>query len=213
MGTMNTTPPLPKWYALSVYSRQEKAAHSEIQAFGLESFLPTAPVRRLWSDRVKQLEQPLFPGYLFVKLALSPEVRIKLIRLRQVIDLVGKNKNYATSGVMVSCIPENQIDSLRLLIQSPNLLEPTQRLIAGTEVMISAGPLKGAYGIVEREPSGKRRIIVQVPLLGRGVRTELSVDDVLSHQELGLPHANLSVAPNNPFVTGERLQSHRASCM
>lgn len=189
---MEMLQPSDKWYALSVYSRQEKAAHSEIQALGVESFLPTSPVRRLWSDRIKQLQQPLFPGYLFVRLALNPESRIKLIRLRQVIDLVGKNKNYSTSGMMVSSIPETQIDSLRLLIRSPHLLEPTQRLVAGTEVKIATGPLKGAYGIVEREPSGKRRIIVQVPLLGRGVRTELSVDDVLSYQELKLPSMHLS---------------------
>lgn len=191
MILMEKIPQLDKWYALSVYSRQEKAAHAEILNSGIESFLPTSPVRRLWSDRVKQLEQPLFPGYLFVHLKLTPEARIRLIRLRQVIDLVGKNKNYAASGMMVSSIPETQIDSLKRLLESPNLLEPTHKLISGTEIMVSSGPLKGAYGIVEREPSGKRKIIVQVPLLGRGVRTELSVDDVLSYEELGLPHSQI----------------------
>ncbi len=179
MGNMETSPQ-PKWYALSVYSRQEKAAHSEILGLGIESFLPTSPIRRLWSDRIKQLEQPLFPGYLFIRLDLNSEIRIKLIRIRQVIDLVGKKQGYASS------IPESQIDSLKLLLCSERLLEPILRLVSGTEVMISAGPLKGALGIVEREASGKRRIVVQVPLLGRGVRTELSVDDVLSYEELGL---------------------------
>jgi len=176
----------PKWYALSVYARQEKAAYTEISDFGMEAFLPTSPIRRLWSDRIKQLEQPLFPGYLFVKLELTAERRIQLIRLRQVIDLVGKSWNYASS------VPDSQINSLRLLLSSAQLLEPTTRLIAGTEVMISQGPLKGTFGIIEREATGKRRIVVQVPLLGRGVRTELSVDDVLSYEELG-------------FTSGERL--------
>lgn len=184
MGNMETNKQ-PKWYALSVYSRQEKAAHAEILGLGLESFLPTSPTRRLWSDRIKQIEQPLFPGYLFVQLNLSLETRIQLIRLRQVIDFVGKSW-----GMIASSIPESQIESLKLLLRSRQFLEPTFRLVPGTEVMISQGPLKGAFGIVEREASGKRRIIVQVPLLGRGVRTELLADDVLSYKELGLTGCN-----------------------
>src|SRR3989338_8202181 len=164
-----------RWYALSVYSRQEKAAYAEIRGLGVETFLPTSMERRLWSDRIKQLEQPLFPGYLFVRLSLNLETRIKLIRLRQVIDFVGKSQSY-----VVGFIPDTQIESLRVLLKTPQFLEPTHRLVVGTEVRIAAGPLKGAYGIVEREPTCKRRIVVQVPLLGRGVRTELSVDDVLT---------------------------------
>jgi transcription antitermination factor NusG len=178
-----------KWYALSVYARQEKAAHAEIAGLGLETFLPTSPVRRLWSDRVKQLEQPLFPGYLFVRLELTAETRIRLIRLHQVIDLVGKNWGYASS------VPDIQIESLRLLLASEKILEPTLKLISGTEVMISQGPLRGTSGIVEREASGQRRIIVQVPLLGRGVRTVLSVDDVLSYEELGLTNGDRQGVP------------------
>lgn len=176
---MEKSPQL-KWYALSVYARQERAAYAEIAGLGLETFLPVCMVRRLWSDRIKQLEQPLFPGYLFVRLELTAEARIRLIRLQQVIDLVGKNWGYASS------VPDAQIESLRLLLASEKLLEPTLKLISGTEVMISQGPLRGALGIVEREASGKRRIVVQVPLLGRGIRTELSADDVLSFEELGL---------------------------
>ena len=37
-------------------------------------------------------------------------------------------------------------------------------------VLVAAGPLKGARGIVQHEPNGKRRLIVQIELLGRGVR-------------------------------------------
>ena len=174
-----TTDGLSRWYALAVYARQEKAAHTEILGLGVESFLPTQVVRRLWSDRVKQLQQPLFPGYLFVRSVLTAELRVKLIRLRQVVDLVGKKKSLESSSIAMH-IPDAQIESLKLLVDSQKTLEPTQKLIAGTEVMISQGPLKGAMGIIEREASGKRRIIVQLSLLGRGVRTELSVDDVLS---------------------------------
>ncbi|MES2504694.1 MAG: UpxY family transcription antiterminator [Myxococcota bacterium] len=176
---------ITKWYALAVYTRQEKAAHEEIASLGVESFLPTRQTRKLWSDRIKQSSEPLFPGYLFVNLALTAELRVKIIRLKQVQDLVGRQK-VTGAGSMAIHIPDQQIDSLRLLIGSQKVLEPTQKLIKGTQVRISQGPLKGAHGVIEQEPTGSRRIIVQLPLLGRGVKTELSADDVLSYEELGL---------------------------
>ncbi|MBL4819241.1 MAG: UpxY family transcription antiterminator [Deltaproteobacteria bacterium] len=173
----------PRWYALSVYTRQEKSAVSEISRLGFESFLPTHPVRKLWSDRIKKLDTPLLPGYLFIHINLTPETRVKLIRLRSIFDLVGKQK-YPELGLIASPIPDSQINSLKAMLQSKQLLEPTTQLLPGTEVMISQGPLKGVCGVVEKAVSGKRRIIVQLPLLGRGIRTELSADDVLSYQEL-----------------------------
>lgn len=178
--------PVPKWYALSVYTRQERAAYEEIRGLGVESFWPTAQVRRLWSDRVKRIEQSLFPGYLFVRLELDPEARIRLIRLNQVVDFVGKSKSFLASGYIAASIPDSQIDSLKILMQSKDSLEPISQLVSGTEVMISQGSLKGVWGIILKEPNGKKRVVVQVPLLGRGISVELPAEEVLCRRELGL---------------------------
>ncbi len=183
----------PRWYALAVHTRQEKTAHQDLLNLGFDSFLPSHPVRRLWSDRVKTLDTPLFPGYLFVHTALTPDVRVKMIRLKPIYDFVGKQKAL-DGGLMAAPIPQVQIDSLKIMLGSKALLEPTLKLVPGTEVMVLQGPLKGATGIVEKEASGQRRILVQIPLLGRGVRTELSIDDVLSYQELGTEPRSLKIA-------------------
>src|ERR1700719_4404386 len=55
------------WYALQVRSRKEGYVASQIEGQGFECLLPTYKSIRKWSDRVKELEQPLFPGYLFCR--------------------------------------------------------------------------------------------------------------------------------------------------
>ena len=173
----------PKWYALSVFSRQEKAAVSELTKFGLESFLPYSVVRRAWSDRIKSLQVALFPGYLFVHTALSGKTRLELLRIRQVFDIVGRRKT--ENGPVFQSVPDYQIESLKLLMTTKRELEPIQQLVKGTEVRIMQGPFKGIHGVIDREPDGiHRQMVVQVPLLGRGVKVQISADDLLSIHEL-----------------------------
>src|SRR5437868_1057214 len=62
-----------RWYAVGVHARQEKAGAAELERRGFEVFLPLRRERRPWSDRVKTVELALFPGYLFVRMAMSPE--------------------------------------------------------------------------------------------------------------------------------------------
>lgn len=173
---------LPRWYAIAVYARQEKAARDELLSLGYQAFLPTLHKKRIWSDRVKAVELALFPGYLFVNAVLDAEARFKIVRPKQVIDVVGKRM--AGSHEVAQHVPDRVISSLQLVLQQSQNAEPTERLLKGVEVRVVQGPLRGAIGIVEKEPNGAQRLVVQVPLLGRGVRTELSVEDVVALEEL-----------------------------
>ncbi len=55
------------WFALHVWSRRESLTASHLQGQGYECFLPLTKSIRRWSDRMKEVEQPLFPGYLFCR--------------------------------------------------------------------------------------------------------------------------------------------------
>lgn len=173
---------IPRWYAIAVYARQEKAAREEIASLGYEVFLPTLHKKRMWSDRVKAVELALFPGYLFVNTVLDAGSRFKIVRPKQVIDVVGKRMGEA--GVIAQHVPDGVITSLQLLLQQRENIEPTERLIKGMQVRVVQGPLRGAVGIIEKEPNGAQKLVVQISLLGRGVRTALTVDDVVSVDEL-----------------------------
>lgn len=164
------------WYALAVHARQERAAAAAVTPIVDEVFLPLRVERRLWRDRVKRLELALFPGYLFVRTPLTAAKRVQLLRPRWTLDLVGRLPG---SELIARAIPEHEIASLRTAVSSGRLLEPELQLSQGTPVVVVAGPLRGVRGIIQQEAGARRRLVVQVELLGRGVRTELSTDEVV----------------------------------
>ena len=71
------------------------------------------------------------------------------------------------------------------MLSSERDMDPVDRLTQGTASVVVAGPLRGARGIVQEEPDGKRRLVVQIALLGRGVRTLLHADDVIETPDSG----------------------------
>ncbi len=172
--------PPPRWYALAVHARQEKAAAQGLAERGVEVFLPVRVDRRAWSDRVQNVEVALFPGYLFTRVALDPAARVRLLQVRQVIELVGRLPGEAS---IAQAVPDAQIESLRLVVGAAANLDPTERLVPGTEVVVASGALKGARGVVVLEPNGKRRLVVQIELLGRGVAAELDADALVEARD------------------------------
>lgn len=56
------------WFALRVKSRHEQIASTVLSGKGYESFLPSYRIRRRWTDRIKETDLPLFPGYVFCRM-------------------------------------------------------------------------------------------------------------------------------------------------
>src|SRR5258707_61728 len=50
------------WYALTVKHQHEMAARSALEFKGFEALVPTYRARRRWSDRVKEIDLPVFAG-------------------------------------------------------------------------------------------------------------------------------------------------------
>lgn len=177
---------MSSWYALAVHPRRERAAADDLQRRGFETFLPTSVARKAWSDRIKRVETPLFPGYLFIKVAMDAPTRRALLRARATYDLVGRLPG---DGRIARSIPTPDIESLRMLVSSARALDPVTQLVPGRWVEVGAGPLRGARGVVEIAADGRRRLVVQLELLGRGVRTALQADDVFLAPEEQRPDA------------------------
>src|SRR5690242_9689932 len=59
------------WYAIRVKPNHEKPVAATLRGKGYQEFLPLSRTRRQWSDRVKVLDLPLFPGYVFCRLNLD----------------------------------------------------------------------------------------------------------------------------------------------
>jgi hypothetical protein len=94
------------WFAVRTRSRHEKVVERGLQGQGLDVFYPVVNQVRQWSDRRKLVEIPLFAGYAFVRIAPTPEQRVRVLRTQGVVELVGAQGQ----GIP---IPEDQIEAVR----------------------------------------------------------------------------------------------------
>jgi transcription antitermination factor NusG len=148
-----------RWYALRVKSRAEKVVAMMARNRGFEEFLPVYQSRHQWSDRKKTVELPLFPGYVFCRLA--PERRLPLLTIPGVLHLVGIGKAPAP-------IEEAEINAIRMAVDSGLCAEPWPFLEIGQRVVLDGGPLAGLEGILI-EARKQQRLVVSVTLLKRSV--------------------------------------------
>src|SRR5215469_744544 len=65
-----------QWFAIRTAAGREKAVSAQLQGKGYEDFLPLYRDRRQWSDRIKEMELPLFPGYLFCRFDYSDRLPV-----------------------------------------------------------------------------------------------------------------------------------------
>jgi transcription antitermination factor NusG len=150
-----------QWFALSTMSRHERLAAQEIQSRGLETFLPTVTEIHRWSDRKKKLEVPLFPGYLFIRAEMSPDVRRKVLFSRGIVSFVGM-------GGQPVPIPPQEISTLQHLLQAGTSCSPHAFLKIGQRIRIHGGSLDGIEGILSKVEGGDR-LVVSVESIQRSI--------------------------------------------
>jgi transcriptional antiterminator NusG len=151
------------WFAVRVRSNHEHTAGMHLVDRGYEEFAPSYTVERRWSDRKKEIEQFLFPGYVFCRV--DPQNRLPVLTAPGVVGLVG-------CGKIPTPIPDAEIERIRRMVQSGLLVSPWPFLEAGQTVLIERGPLTGVEGILE-EVKGKCRLVVSINLLRRSISAEV----------------------------------------
>ena len=149
-----------KWYAIYTRPRAEKLVFQRLEEDEIETFLPLQKTYRIWSDRKKLVEKPLLPSYIFVKTNKK--------NFPKVYKIIGVVKFVSFEGQPVS-IPQNQIDNLRLLINSDAEIEVTSdRFAAGDNVEVINGSLAGLTGELIRIGS-KNRVVVRIDRLDQNL--------------------------------------------
>lgn len=165
LGHIETSPesvPYP-WFVVRVRSNHERVAAAHLRDRGYEEFSPCWKTERRWSDRTKEMDQFLFPGYVFCRL--DPLDRLPVLTAPGVVELVGFGKIPAE-------VPDHEIENVRRMVQSGLFVMPWPFLELGHRVLIERGPLAGVEGILE-EVKGKCRLVVSVQLLQRSVSAEV----------------------------------------
>ncbi|MGA3072998.1 MAG: transcription termination/antitermination NusG family protein [Bryobacteraceae bacterium] len=147
------------WYALQVASRCEKAVSSGLALRGYCEFLPLFRSRQRWSDRLQDVDLPLFPGYVFCRLDVTR--RLPILLIPGVVRIVGLGK-------MPIPVDADEIAAVQAVVRSGLLTRPWPFLKAGQTVTIEEGPLRNVTGILT-EINGSEQLIVSITLLQRSL--------------------------------------------
>ncbi len=152
------------WFAVQIRTSSEAVTNHFLQSNGFESFLPLVKSRRRWSDRIKNVETPMFPGYLFCRFDINK--RLPILQAPGVLQIVG-------SGKTPIPVDEAEITAIHRLAKTGLPAQPWPFLQIGQVARIEQGPLSGLTGIVI-EVKSVLRVILSVTLLRRSVAVEVA---------------------------------------
>jgi transcription antitermination factor NusG len=154
------------WYAVYVKPNFESLSARLLRDRGFDEYLPAYRARRRWSDLIKEIEIPLFPRYLFCRMAHSD--RTAVLSTPGVVSIVSRGSDPVP-------VAENEIHAVRTLLRSGLAPEPRPFINVGDRVRVKQGPLAGITGILIARKS-ELRLVVSIPLLQRSVSVELERD-------------------------------------
>lgn len=153
-----------QWYVIQTYSNSEKKCYDALNAIGIEAFLPTQRVRKQWSDRFKWVDEPLFKGYLFIKINATQKTSI--FQVPYFFKFVHFN---GESAIIRTC----EIEAIKKISCDETEIELVDsKLYIGQEVFVSSGPFKGIYAkLIDFNKKGK--LLLEVSCIGKGILLSL----------------------------------------
>jgi len=156
------------WYALYTCPRHERRVAEQIKQCRISCFLPLYRSVRRWKDRRKELELALFPGYVFVRIALKD--RLRVLQMASVVRFVSFNGHPVP-------LPDSEMESLMNGLTSGVRAEPHPYFTVGRRMRVRSGPLAGTQGILVRRKD-RFRLVLSLELIMRSIAVEVDEADV-----------------------------------
>lgn len=158
------------WYAVQMRRRFEKKAAAQLQSKGIATFLPLVKESHRWSDRYQVVEKPLFPGYGFVQLPASPNLRLRVLQTVGVTGFVMMN------GAPVP-VPDQQVEDVRLLLVNEIACRAYPFVKVGQKVRVRGGCLDGLEGILICE-NKDHSLVISIESIQRSVALRINGYDI-----------------------------------
>lgn len=159
-----------KWYAVHTRSNFEARCEEELRLKGLEPYLPAFEEVHDWKDRRAKVRVPLFPNYVFARLANTAETRVQVLQTAGVVRILG-------TGNQIEPVPDIELDAIRRLLAAGRKCQGHPGLLPGTRVTVISGPLRGVEGTLIKIRN-ETRLQCSVELLGRSVSVEIDTRDL-----------------------------------
>ena len=165
---LSSSPCEPLWYATHTSANHEKRVAEQLFKRSVEHFLPLYDTVRRWKDRRVELQLPLFPGYIFVRIALKD--RLDVLKVAGVVRILGFNGTPTP-------VPEQQVESLRSAFHEGLRAEPYPYLKAGRQVRFKTGPLTGWKGVIVRR-RGDFRVVLSAEIIQRSIIMDIEASSI-----------------------------------
>ena len=154
---------MKKWIAVYTKSRHEKVVIKELENKNIEAYCPMFKERRLWSDRKRWVEFPLFRSYVFAKIELKNSIYIlKAMGVHHIIKFQGN----------ISIIPNEIIQNIKSMIDGGFTVEQVEYFVKGDEVIVVEGPLKGMEGIVVKLKN-ENKLVLKVAAIQQAIAVQI----------------------------------------
>jgi transcription antitermination factor NusG len=154
------------WYAIQTFPRHEKKIAAELQQRSIECLLPLVSSERQWSDRRVSIDTPLFPGYVFVRIARDQGARVAVLRAPGVRNFVGMRG-------LGEPIPDGQIENVQAVIAKNVSFSSCPFLNVGQRVRVRGGSLEGIEGIVTAI-NGDESLVISVDLIQKSLAIRIT---------------------------------------
>jgi transcription antitermination factor NusG len=156
---------ISRWYAVAVKPQHEFQVLKGLSLLEEpEAFLPTYQEKRVWTDRVKIIDVPLFEGYVFARFDFKAW-QVPVLRVAGVRSIIG----FAGEPMPV---PDQEIFNIRQLLTAELPLQPWPFLKAGDRVRVEQGPLRGVEGTILRQKD-HWCMVVTIDMLNRSMAVML----------------------------------------
>ena len=159
-----------QWYAIYTRANAEKKLCDNLMEKNIECYLPMKKALKVWSDRKKWVDEPLFRCYIFVKV--SYKEFFTALNTPGVVC-------YISFGGKAQSIPEIQIEGIRkFLAQSDHEVTLSyERIQKGVNVVVQYGSLKGIIGEVINV-YGQNRLVIRIDSMNCSLQANISREEV-----------------------------------
>ena len=173
-----------KWYILQAYAGFENRVADMIKAqlkikkmepLIQEIFIPSEDIVKTKGGRKRTINQKYFPGYILIKMQLTPELWHLLMGTNRVSGFVG--------GTQKDPLPLNEKELQEIYAQIKTGVQQAavqEEYEVGQKVTITEGPFSNFHGTIDEINREKSKLKVLVSIFGRPTPVEVEFDKVHS---------------------------------
>ncbi|MGN6617837.1 MAG: UpxY family transcription antiterminator [Ilyomonas sp.] len=163
---------LSSWRVVYTKPKHEKKVADQLLEFNISSYLPLVKSLRVWHDRRRLIDIPLFPSYVFVCVQNDEDYFNSLT--------IDGLLYYVRTGKQIATVSNSVIDNIRFTVENGKGIEvSTENLKPGKQLLIKAGAFTGRNCEVV-EYGGRQKIVVRIELLQRNILLNMPVEDLVA---------------------------------